>query len=472
MASGRTTDNRISLQPTSLNSDQELSRSSQDPVPPDPRWQVQPEEVPVKILLFAFMFMFQGYGVMNGNPQHVLKEKLKEMHPQYKKDDDYDSNFAAATACFQLAKLLMRVCQIAFLVFLPPNGIVYVSYAFMALGISVPILFVWILGISDLWVVYLQYICGGIAIGLFEGTFLSCISGLGKSTKTVVIMGAPLGFAMHNIVIATLCTTFSLPTVFYYLWSLACIPVAIFIFYKYAPSQDAAGAGGGKGCGSFLNSMKKGAEWIPMMLPWFVAKFIGNFVLEDGFPLLFNVFVGFNRSVPMWSFDPATTDPSVTILFEHYTAWYWFVMMALGDTISRRVPHYIKLDSMTSVAFWISCAIAMCLGGESLCWLLIPIISGIAAFISNFGNGFIYGLSAKFIDAYIPVEHHYAAYNMWCFFGDCGGYAGQGPLSVKLADSACEGRNYTYMCYHPPPKVSTSTLLMSGFGQSPIQRIV
>lgn len=426
------------------------------------------------------MFMFQGYGVMNGNPQHVLKEKLKaasDFDSKYASEEAFSLAFASATAVFQLAKLLMRVCQIAFLVFIEPNGIVYLSFAVMTVGICVPIIFVWTLGITDLWVVYLQYVCGGVAIGLFEGTFLSCISSLGKSTKTVVIMGCPLGFAMHNIVIATLCTkSIGLPTVFYYLWSLACMPVAVFIFNKFAPSQAAAGAGGGKGCGSFLNSMKKGADWIPMMLPWFLAKFIGNFVLEDAFPLLFNVFVGFNRSVPMWSFDPATTDPSLTISFDHYTAWYWFVMMALGDTISRRAPHYIKLDSVVSCAFWICCAIAMCVGGESMCWLLIPIITGIATFISNFGNGFIYGLSAKFIDAYIPVEHHYAAYNMWCFFGDCGGFAGQGPLSVTLAKSACGDKNYTYMCYHKPHKVTTSTptpmMLMSGVGQTPNPRMV
>ena len=39
-------------------------------------------------------------------------------------------------------------------------------------------------GLQDLSIVYLQYTLGGIAIGLFEGTFLSVISVLGKNTKT------------------------------------------------------------------------------------------------------------------------------------------------------------------------------------------------------------------------------------------------------------------------------------------------
>ncbi|CAJ1343120.1 unnamed protein product [Effrenium voratum] len=76
----------------------------------------------------------------------------------------------------------------------------------------------------------------------------------------------------------------------------------------------------------------------------------------------------------------------------------------------------------------------------------------LAAFIANFGNGLIYGLcfgklrSAKFIDWKLPEEHRYAAYNLWCFIGDIGGYVGQGALSVALANHACDGRHYEYVC--------------------------
>merc|ERR1719321_1160810 len=133
---------------------------------------------------------------MNGNPVHALKVKLDVPAEEA-------AAFQNATASFQLAKLLMRICQIAFLVFLQPHGIVYMAYVVMCLALLVPILFVWCLDVTDLWVVYLQYILGGIAVGLFEGTFLSVISSLGKDTKTFTIMGAPLGFAVHNIVLGT-----------------------------------------------------------------------------------------------------------------------------------------------------------------------------------------------------------------------------------------------------------------------------
>jgi len=69
---------------------------------------------PVKSLLLAFLIMFQGYGVMNGNPQHALKMKL-DLAP------DQAGAFQDATASFQLSKLLMRVLQISLLVFMQPN---------------------------------------------------------------------------------------------------------------------------------------------------------------------------------------------------------------------------------------------------------------------------------------------------------------------------------------------------------------
>merc|ERR1719419_159134 len=123
-------------------------------------------------------------------------------------------------------------------------------------------------------------------------------------------------------------------------------------------------------------------------------------------------------------------------------------MMAAGETISRRVPQYIQLKGWSTCITCLVLAIAMCIGGEALNFFLIAIVTGIASFVSNFGNGFIYGLSAKYIDVYIPEEHHYAAYNLWCFCGDLGGFAGQGSLSVWLAKhAACAGRHYTYVCH-------------------------
>jgi len=399
-------------------------------------WAEKKDPPPVYILLFCFMFLFQGYGAMVGNPQHALKEKIGV------EGEDQAKAFQDATACFQLTKLVMRVAQIAFLAFLQPNGIVYISYVVMFVALLVPLFLVWGAGVSALWAVYLQYGLGGIGVGLFEGTFLSVISSLGKNTKTFVIMGAPLGFAVCNIVLGTL-SQLGMPAWFYYLYTALCLPIAMAIFYWNAPAAEARSQG--KGCQVFLDSLKHADEWLPKMVPWFIAKFVGNFVLEDGFPLLFNTFN--TGKVPLFG-GPSST--SGLVPFAYYAAWYWFPMMAAGDTISRRVPAYIKLNSWKLSIVYLLFAIVLCVGGEALDFLLIGWVTGVAAFISNFGNGFIYGLSAKFIDAHIPEEHRYTSYNLWCFAGDLGGYAGQSSLSVNLAHQACRGRHYKYVCHESP----------------------
>ncbi|CAK0872160.1 unnamed protein product [Prorocentrum cordatum] len=248
------------------------------------------DDAPVRILLFAFMFMFQGYGCMVGNPQHALKMKLD---PGGTWGEQESKDFQDATASFQLAKLFMRIGQIAFLVFLRPNGIVFLSYIVMFVALLTPLIGVWGMGIDSLWIVYLQYSLGGAAVGMFEGTFLTAISSLGKDTKTFTIMGAPLGFAVNNVILGLL-SQCGMPAQLYYVYNAACVPIAAAIFYHYAPRAD--GKSDGKGCQVFANSMRHARAWLPLMIPWLIAKFIGNFVLEDGFPLLFNMLEGDSRS--------------------------------------------------------------------------------------------------------------------------------------------------------------------------------
>jgi len=377
------------------------------------------------------MVMFQGYGAMVGNPQHALKHKLGVTHAE-------SADFQEATATFQLAKMAMRICQIAFLVFTDPVGIVYTSYVIMFVALMVPMVLVWGAGITGLWAVRLQYILGGVAVGLFEGTFLSVISSLGKNTKTFAIMGAPLGFFINNTILGV-AQQFGMPAVVYYAFSAACMPIAMWIFHAHRPREVTAAKG--KGCGVFLHSLGVWKDWVPVMIPWFIAKFVGNFVLEDGFPLLFNTFN--TAKVPIIG-GPESEDHLISM--DIYKALIWFPAMAAGDTISRRVPQYLDITKAWKCYVFLALGIFLSVLGEALDFLLLALVTALAAFISNFGNGFIYGLSAKFIDFAIAEEHRYAAYNLWCFVGDIGGYAGQGRMSVWLADHVCAGRNYHWVC--------------------------
>lgn len=381
------------------------------------------------MLLICFMTIFQGYAMV-GNPSHALKEKLGIT------GEEQSAEFQDAVAVFQITKLLMRVCQIAFLVVVKPAGIVYLAYVVMFVALMIPALCIYGAGMTDLWLVQLSYGLGGVAVGLFEGTFLSVISPLGTKLKTFVIMGAPLGFFINNTILATF-NYVGMPDEVYYYFTAACLPGAMWIFHRHHPAATKQAK---NGCEAFVYSMCNCKDWLPKMIPWFMAKFVGNFVLEDGFPLLFNTFN--THEVPF----PGGPDSTVTIPFALYTAWYWFPMMAAGDTISRRVPKFLSLNKTKVCYAYLTIAFLLCVGGESLTALLIPIVTGLAAFIANFGNGFIYGLSAKYIDQFIEEEHRYAAYNLWCLSGDVGGYAGGSSLAVKVAHHVCGDRHYEHVC--------------------------
>ncbi|CAL1155937.1 unnamed protein product, partial [Cladocopium goreaui] len=251
--------------------------------------------------------------------------------------------------------------------------------------------------------------------------------------------GAPLGFFVNNTVLALL-TECGMPVVAYYYYNALCLPFAMYIFHLHRPQEVKAAKG--KGCEVFMNSMYHAMDWLPYMLVWFVAKFIGNFVLEDGFPLLFNTFN--TQKVPIIGAPDSTEH---LIPFTLYTALLWFPAMAAGDTISRRVPQFLDVTVNWKCYTYLAISIVMCVVGEALDFLLLALVTVVAAFIANFGNGFIYGLSAKFIDWKIAEEHRYTAYNLWCFVGDLGGYAGQGALSVWLADQVCNGRHYAFVCH-------------------------
>ena len=45
----------------------------------------------------------------------------------------------------------------------------------------------------------------------------------------------------------------------------------------------------------------------------------------------------------------AAKNEFASLIARYYTAWYWFVLMALGDTLSRRVPQYLSLSSFLAV---------------------------------------------------------------------------------------------------------------------------
>jgi len=401
------------------------------------REEVERELPLVREMLLAFMVMFQGYGTLVGNPQHSLKSVIGI--------SGFGSHeaerFTTATNLFQWGKCATRVLQIIFLVAMEPRGLVNLAYVLMFVAMLIPPVFIFAADLVHLWfpLVACTYFLGGVAVGIFEGTFLSVTSALGRNTKLFAIMGAPLGFAMLNIVLGT-ALGFGMPVEVYYYYSAACIPAGMMIFQKKAPR--AAGLAAAKGCIPFCRSLRAAGSWLPSMIPLLLAKCVGNFVLENTFPLTYNVYN--EDKVPLFGGPSSTTG---LVPKQYYLSLYFFVLMAIGDTVSRRVPLYINTSSFWKTQALLVGATFLCFGGEALLFLITPLVTGVGTYVALFGQGFIYGLSAKYIDTFVPQEHNYAAYMLWCFAGDIGGIVGSSFVVNRMAAAVCEGRSYEYVCH-------------------------
>lgn len=237
----------------------DTSRLSQDERPseievPDVK-EMRENRPAVHSLMFPFMFMFQGYGAMVGDPQHALKVRMG-IHSF----TDDALRLTGAVNLFQWGKTSMRIAQIVFLLILNPFKLVVLAHAVMLIALLILLIFIYQLNMHKIYIVGIAYTLGGVAVGIFEGTYLAIISSLGKNTKSFAILGAPLGFAMINTVLGTM-EDFGMPPEFYYIYTIICIPVGLTVFLRMAPREPHTSEG--KGCGVISGSVQRWEEWLP-----------------------------------------------------------------------------------------------------------------------------------------------------------------------------------------------------------------
>jgi len=358
--------------------------------------------------------------------QFKLKSELNIQQGTYENDV-----FTQAGVFMHYGKFIARLGHTVLLGCMPPWMRVHISMMFMFVGVAIPPLFVFALGSKWVGWAFISFFLSGIGIGVFECTFLSVISPLGKLTKAWAIMGAPIGFGMVDI-FGLLCTSAGMPAEYLYWYIALCIPLGMGIFAAKSPKS----AESAHKQANVTQSLKSWRSWLPSMIPLFLAKIVGSFVMEDT-PAWFYVYNG--KSVPL--LGPTTTAP----LMNHdlyFALLYLFVL--LGDGISRRVPYFMKLENMWQNIALLIFAVIASLSGFFLQGTLIALVTLPSAFLAFWGNGLVYGVSAKFIDRFIPQEHNMAAYSFWCFVGDAGSIAGSAMINV-VRDWFCD-QTYPYEC--------------------------
>eukprot|EP00913_Durusdinium_trenchii_P033145 g31030.t1 len=279
--------------------------------------------------------------------------------------------------------------------------------------------------------VFIAYMLSGLGLGIFEVTFLSVITPLGKATKSWAIIGCPAGFATINILGLTL-SSFGLPIVSLYWYIAACLPMGLAIFLMYAPRGQTE-----LKTANFGVSLRQASQWMPGMVPFFAAQFLSHFAMEN-WPAIFYMF--HPPMVPL--FNPKSD--------EHLMKWGQFfaityIFIFLGDSISRRIAIYLSTPSLKKRLLYLGMAMVLIALGLYLESLAIAIIIPLAIFMIFWGNGTIYGLTANHVDKQVPSEHNLASYSCWCFIGDLGAILG-GILVENTHDLFCRGHEGPFEC--------------------------
>mmetsp|Transcript_70536 Transcript_70536/g.210332 ORF Transcript_70536/g.210332 Transcript_70536/m.210332 type:complete len:427 (-) Transcript_70536:134-1414(-) len=391
---------------------------------------VEEDPPPVRLLLIPMTCVFQGYAAYVVC-QRYLKAELGVGHT-----GEREHLFTQATVFMHYGKLAARVGHDVVCPCYSSWVRVLIAQFLVFLAVLIPPVFVW--GFGDHWVgyAYFHFLLLGIGVGVFEGTFLSVISPLGRLTKAWAIMGAPLGLALVDIIgqLCTSKTTLAMNPVYIYWYIAISVLLGMGVFASYAPRSS----GVVHQQANFLKSLQDRRRWLVPMVPFFFAKLVGNFVMENT-PGWFYVYNG--KKVPFFSPSAETNlmDPDLYFVLI-------YIAVLLGDGISRRVAYLFKLDTMGANVAVLGVSVVCSLLGFALESLAVAVVTILAAFLAFWGNGLGYAVAAKYIDRYVPKEHNRAVYSMWCMIGDVGSIAGS--ALVDFVNSIFCKEAYKYQCVH------------------------
>mmetsp|Transcript_116044 Transcript_116044/g.333267 ORF Transcript_116044/g.333267 Transcript_116044/m.333267 type:complete len:443 (+) Transcript_116044:64-1392(+) len=403
---------------------------------------VMPDDLPpVRALILPMICVFQGYACMVGPAQQKFKAELG-----IGQSGQAALIFTQAAVFVHYGKLVARLGHEVLLGWLSPISRVYVAMGFVLVGTLIPPFFVF--DLHDRWIgfVFVSYGLAGIGLGVFECTFLAVITPMGKLTKAWAIMGAPLGFGIVNI-LGLVCTTFGMPVSLLYWYIVCLIPAGMFVFWRcsvglQAGDMTAASIAPGHGSGvpqkNLAASLLECGRWLPLVLPHLIAKMLVNFVMENATPV--NYYVYNADQVPLLGPD------SDAVLWRHDIFFAVLgVCVLLGDMVSRRVPASLTLAGPSSYIAILAAAVLCSVLGFYLESLAVAVLALVGIFLAFWGNGLVYGASAKFFDMSVPKEYNLVAYSMWCFLGDVGGIAGGVTVDI-VRNSICGGKQYAFQC--------------------------
>lgn len=392
-------------------------------------------QTPQRLVLFVMIGVIQGYTLI-GPLQHTLKVAI-----HIADTGALANTFTQAAALVQWGKFLMTLAQNFILAPFSPLQRVYISLVMMFIGTLVPPLFVYAVGSNWLGWVFFTFGFIGFSLGIFEANFLTVITPLGPLTKSWAIMGYPAAFAGINVIGMSL-VSWGMPVELLFWYITLCVPLVACLFY-FVCGKGAAGPekqqqeDSGNKQETFWKSLLEWRAWFVRLVPFMLVNFFSHFVMEGTLPATFNTYNA--HEAPLLG----RTDTHLMNKDRYFVVFFIFV--GLGDIISRRVGYMVPLHTYSSNMLALLAGLLCSILGLGMMLFGIGVISWAAALLAFFGNGWNYAVAAKFIDKFIPKEHHLVGYSFWMFVGAAGAIAGSTMVDV-IREWICHGESYPHEC--------------------------
>uniref|UniRef100_A0A6A7G760 Transmembrane protein n=2 Tax=Hirondellea gigas TaxID=1518452 RepID=A0A6A7G760_9CRUS len=366
--------------------------------------------------------VFQGYGILV-----LFQNKLAQEIGIIGDNDPRSGQFHFAVSFLYIGNLLFRVLHNLVFSWIRPRFRVYLSMICMMSSMFIISILIFVFHFHQMFLIYLSYILGGIAVGTFEANLISSITLLGSNTKVWAITGLPLGFASVSV-LGFLLTSVGVPVIAIYIevWiSLAC---GAAVFFWRIPAFEIKN--NATTFGVFLNNMKAFRLWMPSISVYSLALMLDMCVLSLFSGLMLYIFN--DSEVPLFG-----VNGSVTLRHDLYFAMF-NLCATFGDSLSRKLaydfrPRHPFLYLLLSPI------------GAVLCISKIAILGWLGVFLIFFANGFIYALTTRHIDSAVRHEFNLVALSIWLFIGDIGSVAGSNIIGI-IEHFACDDVHSQHVC--------------------------
>ncbi|CUG62294.1 transmembrane protein, putative [Bodo saltans] len=378
------------------------------------------DSAPTRKIVCAVVPMFMGYAALVS-----FQSDIKDRLGIHSESSDESYAFGEAVSMLFLAALVFRLLHNVFLSWLSPRQRVFFGCALMCLATGTVAVVYYALRWTSVWLAYVIYVCGGIAIGTFEANLVSSITPLGHQTKKWAVIGMPLGYNGVSIggffLFALAPSNAYLQGGVFGATSLLCV-VAACIFAIAVPSDVSTTIAQGtefNGVSSLAEltaSLREWREWIAPIAPNLVSLFTDMFACILASTVALYVFkVG---NVPLVPGRCATMPYNVL-------QGVFNICGFLGDFTARTVayspPSWWPTSLMTPNGNTLRCLVFTCTG-LALCLCRVAILSPIGMLLIMFGNGLMYATTTRRIDTVVPWKYNIIAVSLWLFTGDCGSY--------------------------------------------------